>query len=216
MGRRKDLNRTQELLDSCCDFVEAQGLGDFTLRPLAAAIGVSPRTLLYHFGSREQILILAIQRSRERRLNTAAKMLARPDAVVKVGDASAGFGSVIESIAASMWEESIAPEARPFFLLFYEAYTMTLRNPNRYQKLLDQLSGEAHTLVKNTLTGVGMPAAAASAIASELIGAHRGLQLEWLATGRTEELTAAHRTAMSRIANAVDRSLLDSDGSRSV
>jgi AcrR family transcriptional regulator len=216
MGRRKDPDRTRELLDSCCDFVEAQGLGDFTLRPLAAAIGVSPRTLLYHFGSREQLLILAIQRSRERRLNSAAAMLARPEAVLGAGDASAGFGSVIESIAASMWEESISPEARPFFLLFYEAYAMTLRHPNRYQKLLDQLSGEAHTLINNALTGVGMSAAAASAVASELIGTHRGLQLEWLATGRTEELAAAHRTAMSRIADAVDQYILNADRSRGV
>jgi hypothetical protein len=123
------------------------------------------------------------------------------------GGDSGDIGSVVESIAAAMWKESITDQARPFLLLFYEAYAMCLRSPGRYRKLLDELSGDAHTLITDALVRAGVPAATATATASELIGTHRGLQLEWLATGRTEELTGTHRTAMNRIARAVTQAI---------
>ena len=44
------------LLDQVVDHFVAEGMGDLSLRKIAAAIGTSHRMLLYHFGSREGLL----------------------------------------------------------------------------------------------------------------------------------------------------------------
>ena len=45
--------RRAELLDASYGYVLNHGLNGLSLRPLAAAIGSSPRVLLYLFGSKE-------------------------------------------------------------------------------------------------------------------------------------------------------------------
>src|SRR5215510_8397245 len=44
------------LLAAAIDFVAANGLGDRSLRELAASIGTSHRMLIYHFGSKEGLM----------------------------------------------------------------------------------------------------------------------------------------------------------------
>src|SRR4051794_20419256 len=41
--------------------VAEHGLGDLSLRGPAAEIGTSPRMLIYHFGSKEQLLVEIVQ-----------------------------------------------------------------------------------------------------------------------------------------------------------
>lgn len=205
MGRRKDPSRTQELLDACCEYIERHGLADLTLRPLAVAVGVSPRTLLYHFGSREQLIIATIRRSRERGLADVAQLVTRTRTGLDVfGPTTGSIGTAIETVAAAIWDESLSERSRPFLLLFYEAYLLGLRHPNTYRQLLEQLAGEANRLFGEVLHRAGVPADTADRVASQLVAVHRGLQLEWLATGRTEQLTAAHRQAIARIISAID------------
>ncbi|MGH2600275.1 MAG: TetR/AcrR family transcriptional regulator, partial [Dehalococcoidia bacterium] len=52
--------RKAELLDRVAAYLLDNGLDDLSLRPLAAALGVSPRTLLYYFGSKERMLVDAL------------------------------------------------------------------------------------------------------------------------------------------------------------
>src|SRR5437868_5292290 len=59
-------NRKTLLLDQAIDFVAAHGISSLSLRELAAAIGTSHRMLIYHFGSKEGLLI-AIVHEVERR-----------------------------------------------------------------------------------------------------------------------------------------------------
>ena len=49
--------RRAELLDLLLDYSATHGLSDVTLRPLAGAVGSSPRMLRYHFGSPAKLLI---------------------------------------------------------------------------------------------------------------------------------------------------------------
>lgn len=50
------MNRRDELLDQVTDHVLEHGLIGLTLRPVAAAIGTSDRMLIYHFGSRDNLV----------------------------------------------------------------------------------------------------------------------------------------------------------------
>src|SRR5262245_31890534 len=60
MGRRDDL------LDQVTDHVLAHGLIGLTLRPVAAAIGTSDRMLIYHFGSRDDLVAAVVTRAEDR------------------------------------------------------------------------------------------------------------------------------------------------------
>ncbi|RVC88911.1 TetR/AcrR family transcriptional regulator, partial [Mesorhizobium sp. M2A.F.Ca.ET.017.03.2.1] len=56
--------RRAELLDASYAYVLDHGLNGLSLRPLAAAIGSSPRVLLYLFGSKEKLLRELLVRAR--------------------------------------------------------------------------------------------------------------------------------------------------------
>jgi len=76
MGRVANKQRPEELRRAIVNYLLEHGLSDLSLRPLAKAVGSSPRVLLYYFGSRvwlvsnsladirrEQAAILAQDRS---------------------------------------------------------------------------------------------------------------------------------------------------------
>src|SRR5215468_11131787 len=56
--------RHNELLDRAYEYALEHGLADLSLRPLAAAIGSSPRVLLYLFGSKEGLVRALLARAR--------------------------------------------------------------------------------------------------------------------------------------------------------
>src|SRR5580692_779110 len=44
------------LLESLIAYLVRRGVADLSLRPMAAAVGTSARLLIFHFGSKEQLL----------------------------------------------------------------------------------------------------------------------------------------------------------------
>ena len=74
MSRTPDEARRAELLDRAVDYVCRQGLADLSLRPLAKAVGSSPRVLLYYFGSKENLVVEIIGRGRARQRAMMAQL----------------------------------------------------------------------------------------------------------------------------------------------
>ena len=58
-------NRREELLDAALDYVAEQGFPDFSLRPLAEAIGTSHRMLIHHFESKAGLEQAIVERTTE-------------------------------------------------------------------------------------------------------------------------------------------------------
>jgi AcrR family transcriptional regulator len=56
MGAVHHQQRRAELLSRFIDYLLRSGMGDLSLRPAAAALGLTPRTLLYYFRSKEKLL----------------------------------------------------------------------------------------------------------------------------------------------------------------
>ena len=56
MARPHDPRIADQLLNRIADSVLKRGITGLTLRPLASDLGVSARTLNYHFGGKEQLL----------------------------------------------------------------------------------------------------------------------------------------------------------------
>jgi AcrR family transcriptional regulator len=105
MARPADPTRRAAVLARAADYVLERGLAGLSLRPLAKALGTSPRMLLYDFGSKELLVheILAEIRRRE------AGLL---EAEVRTLD--------------DVWRWIAAPEREPFLRLFFEVYVDAL------------------------------------------------------------------------------------------
>jgi AcrR family transcriptional regulator len=113
MARAPDLERRQELLDAVVKECAARGIGDRSLRDVAAAVGTSHRMLLHHFGSRNELL-LAIVEEVERRQRALLRELPTESAAA----------------IAVMWADLRRPELRPFERLF-ECYARGVRASGR-------------------------------------------------------------------------------------
>src|SRR3954451_19659362 len=71
--------RRPELLEQAADYVLAHGLSGLSIRPLAAALGLSHRTLLYHFGSKDELVVAVLDVIRARDQGRIRETLRRAD-----------------------------------------------------------------------------------------------------------------------------------------
>ena len=60
MAPSPDRNRRRQLLDTLVEQFAVGGVGDRSLRDVAAAVGTSHRMLLHYFGSRESMLVAIV------------------------------------------------------------------------------------------------------------------------------------------------------------
>jgi len=65
----------EALLSAVADYLLENGLADLSLRPLASATGTSARMLIYHFGSKERLIVDAMDEIRDRQRELARKWI---------------------------------------------------------------------------------------------------------------------------------------------
>ena len=79
VGRRAQPEIKQRLLAACVDHALEHGLPD-RLEPLATAAGTSSRMLIYHFGTRDDLLRQVLQEARRHQVRAWSELLRpRPD-----------------------------------------------------------------------------------------------------------------------------------------
>ncbi len=100
------MDRRAELLEQVTDHVLAHGLIGLTLRPLARAVGTSDRMLIYHFGSRDELVSDVLGLANER-------------AIAAVDALPAGV-SVHDGVNR-LWEAYRREPLRPLLWLYYQA-----------------------------------------------------------------------------------------------
>jgi AcrR family transcriptional regulator len=103
--------RRRELLEAAYVWVLEHGWAGMSLRPLAEAIGSSPRVLLYLFDSKDGLVRALLGRSRD-------DQLAVLDAV--------GGAADLAAVGARVWAWLAAPEHRALLRLWLEAYTRSV------------------------------------------------------------------------------------------
>lgn len=75
MGRHKQPEIRDRILDACVDHALAHGLPG-RLEPFAAASGTSARMLIYHFGTRDALLRETLRRARRRQRDFFGELVA--------------------------------------------------------------------------------------------------------------------------------------------
>jgi AcrR family transcriptional regulator len=164
--------RRDELLELAYGYVLRNGMSGMSLRPLAEAIGSSPRVLLYLFGSKDGLVRALLGRSRSEELALLADVRA----------AGGGPAEVVERL----WEWLAAPQRRDLLRLWVEGYARSLVEPD------GPWSGFAAQSVRDwtdLLADVLGPHDDPTAVLAVL----RGALLDVLATGDVERTTAAVR-----------------------
>ncbi len=168
----------ERLLDAVIEHFTADGLADQSLRRIAEAVGSSHRMLLYHFGSKDGLL-LEVVRAVEAR--TRAEFAA-------IG---ADAGGETDELVRRMWAHLADPALADFERLFFALYGRALQGDASTLPLLrDDLEGwlEANVAVAAAL---GVPADVTRVHARLGLAVTRGLLLDLLATGDRAGVEAA-------------------------
>jgi AcrR family transcriptional regulator len=160
----------RRLLDAVVAHFTTDGLADQSLRRIAEAIGTSHRMLLYHFGSKDGLLLEVV---REVEARTQARLAA-------VG---VGGGGATDEVIHRMWAYVADPALGDFARLFFALYGRALQGDESIRPLLkDDI--ENWLAANVTLSApAGVPADVVRTHARLGLAVTRGLLLDLLATG---------------------------------
>ena len=178
MTRTVDLERREELLARVSAYVAEHGLAGLSLRPLADAVGLSPRTLLYHFGSKEAMVVAVLRSVRARQLAIFDRM--RRSEVTTPG-----------AICRAAWAYMSDPAIGPLLRLFFETYALALRDPNRFPGFLEGAVEDWLAFLAEPLLASGMSPERARVVATIVLAGYRGFMLDFVATADAKRIGAA-------------------------
>jgi AcrR family transcriptional regulator len=169
--------RRAELLERITEYVAANGLAGLSLRPLAKAVGSSPRVLLYYFASKEDLIgeVLAQLRARQRAVFATLPREA------------ASYAQTVRGA----WKLMSAPEHERVFRLFFEVYGLALQDPERYSEFLRGAVDDWIAYLAASKLDDGYSRKDARAIATVLLAGYRGFLLDLLATGERARIDRA-------------------------
>jgi AcrR family transcriptional regulator len=167
------------LLEAVIEHFTADGLADQSLRRIAEAIGTSHRMLLYHFGSKDGLLLAVV---REVEARTRAQF-------ATIGGAAQPEQTDV--LLRRMWHYVADPAFGDFERLFFALYGRGLQGDESLRPLLrDDIETwlEANATIAAT---TGVPTEVSRTHARLGLAVTRGLLLDLLATGDRAGVEAA-------------------------
>jgi AcrR family transcriptional regulator len=165
--------RRRALLDAAYRYVLEHGFATLSLRPLAAAIGSSPRVLLFLFGSKDGLVKAILTRAREEELAVLDRMR------------DAGRAAGPTAAAQVIWAWLAVPEHRALLTLWVEGYGRALVEPDGVW------AGFAAQTVRDWLAVLDDVGGGDEVERTLLLAVLRGALLDLLATGDVGRTSAA-------------------------
>jgi len=157
-----------DLLERVISYLAGAGVGDRSLRQIAAGAGTSHRMLIYHFGTRDALLVEVVRAVEERqRVALAAMKSGTP-----------------RDLALEFWERLADPALAPYERLFFELYGAALAGQESVAPVLD---GIVTSWLQDESMFAGLPLAKARMA----LAFTRGALLDLLATGDRAGVDAA-------------------------
>src|SRR5580658_3540305 len=168
-------SRKEALLDDIVQYLLKNGVASLSLRPLAEAVGTSPRMLIFHFKSKEHLLqdvMHEVNRRLQQKLSllSTAKPPAKRTAPLKL-----------------FWEWATRRDNLPYFRLLYEAQIVAAQNPEEYAAVLTQSSQDWRELALASMSR----SLREQPLADLCIAVFDGLMLDFIVTGDRRRLSAA-------------------------
>ena len=172
--------RRRELMDDAVQYVLSHGLSDLSIRPMAEALGISHRTLLHHFGSKEEMVERVLAEVRLKHLQHLREQAQKQklDALSMLDEA---------------WAQQSAPERLPFWRGFFEIYAIAAKNPERHAEFLDGIIKAWLPMWITSLVGQGLTRTRAEALATMVHACCRGLLIDLLTTEDHARVARAYK-----------------------
>jgi AcrR family transcriptional regulator len=178
MPARPKPERKADVLNAIADYLLGAGVSKATLRPAAAAAGTSPRMLIYHFRTKEALMVAALREVRRREFAMLAGQLGR------------FRRKPTDRLMRDLWKWYAAPRRAPYLRVFFEAWGMSLRRPYLRDGFLAHVRKDLLPLAEQALMARGYPERDARAVATFMIGAFRGLLIDLVANPEDRERLA--------------------------
>lgn len=166
-------SRKQQLTDAVIDYLLVHGVSDLSLRPLADAVGTSARLLIYHFESKEGLLVEVLGRMQTRLRQSLAGLASRSGAGRK------------QRPLRLFWNWAVGAKNYPYLKLLYELQVLAARDPETYGHYLQNNAADWSGLI-----GAMLPAGERTPAMTTLLAAvFDGLFLELMSTGDRQRAT---------------------------
>jgi AcrR family transcriptional regulator len=179
--------RRDELLELAYRHALEHGLSGMSLRPLATAIGSSPRVLLFLFGSKDGLLRALLARARADELEMLAEL---PE----------DEACDLSGMAIEVWRWLVAPEHRDLLRLWTESYARSLVEPDGPWASFGRETVEDWLeLLARSQSPRRRRGRAGQAERTLVLAILRGALLDLLATGDAGRTTSAVETGLERI-----------------
>jgi AcrR family transcriptional regulator len=180
-----------ELLDAIADYLVTHGIGRFTYRSLAEALDVSTFKIVYHFGSKPQLIDAALRYISAREIAEVHSWMAQPS------DAPPTTGEIMRRY----WAWCLQARQQAMMRLFFEAAALQLRDPETYPPVIRDILRAGIALEERIIASNGIHGDHQQALATLVSGALWGLQLDLLSSGDGTRTTAA----LHQLADLIDR-----------
>ena len=170
--------RRREIMDDAIQYIFSNGLADLSIRPMAEAMGISHRTLLHHFGSKDEMIARVLSEVRQRELE-------------QLKHRTLDIDQDPLSIMDAAWAYASKKSRLSFWRSFFEIYGIALNNPDRYSDFLDSIVAAWLPQLTRAITASGVPKKKTLPIATLMQASLRGLMLDLLTTGDRKRVQAS-------------------------
>lgn len=167
-------DRRSELLRQTTAYLLDNGLANLSLRPMAAALGTSARMLVYHFVSKEELIVAVTTEVRRRFQAALEEAFADP----RIG---------ARHPLMTFWETLSGTDNLCYVRLLFEVEILAVQNPQTYGRYLDQTSTDWLEVIERTIR----PAIRSRAMAALCYAVIDGLLLQVLNSGERKDATVA-------------------------
>lgn len=187
MARTPDLDMKRELLDQVVAYLAKHGLGDMSLRPMAAELRTSPNRLVHHFGPKNELLALALRRAVVIQGDVELVWLARKPDISQA------------DLLRKWWKWMLADaENLAIVRLGLEAATLEATYTGLPGEVRSEQIGFWRTNIEQRLQQQGLAPKDAALEATLLKGTFTGLMVDLMATGDKSRLGRALEEGLRR------------------
>lgn len=178
MTRTADAVRREALLARILDYVCDHGISELSLRPLAKAVGSSPRVLLYYFKSKDALLVEVMNAARSRQ-------------AAQLANVKFTSGLSAREICSLCWQIISEERYESLYRLFLETFAIALVAPERFPGFVDRAIGDWLAFVAAPSIAAGAPREDALAFATMIVAGFRGFLMDLVATHDRERVNRA-------------------------
>ena len=160
-----------EIIAGTIQAILKQGIAQISLRPLARALNTSDRMILYYFKNKDELMTAAV----EQLADTIVQQIR--------WELSASTIRNAKTFIQAAWDVFLRPANKNAALVFYEIEFLSLRQPEKYQKIARSIMLKWKSTIAEGLRELGLKGKDADARCLEISSELTGLFLHYLVTG---------------------------------